>query len=159
MNRSVSAVAPRRPSDDDHRDSTEILQAAFDRSLKVIKWRWRVKITRQSPAATVNVRYVQTVRVEMTADDAVMLARLLEGATLVPGLGPPWMSTGEVARQLHVAQSTIRSWLANGSPKDHPFPQPDERGRGRTFWLKATIDAWQEEHDAIYPRHRPDGGN
>ncbi len=95
----------------------------------------------------------------MTDDDAVMLARVLERATLAPGLGPPWMSTAEVAQQLSVTPSTIRSWLANGNPRDHPFPQPDERGRGRTYWLKATIEAWQEEHDAIHSRRRRDGRN
>ncbi len=120
--RSVSAVPRGRASDGEPLDFAGALQAAFARSRQAIKWWWDVKITPLPGRA----RHA-AVRLDLTADDAAMLARVLDEAQLAPGLDGPWLSTAEAAQQLHVTQSTIRGWLASGKPKGHPFPAPDER--------------------------------
>jgi len=45
--------------------------------------------------------------------------------------------------QSHVRPSTIRGWLSRGAPKGNPFPPPDRRYRGRSYWRRATIEAWR----------------
>lgn len=144
---SVSAVTG-RDAGGGQPDCVELLEAAFRRSKEAIRWWWSVRVSRLPAPGRGGTRPAgAAVRIDLTAEDAAMLARLLNGAALAPGLGLPWLSTAEVAHQISVTQSTIRSWLASGRPQGHPFPDPDERRNGRSYWLKATIDAWKAEHD------------
>jgi len=80
---------------------------------------------------------------KLTTDDAAVLAGLIRAATDRHNAAQDkWMGTAEVARELNVTTSTIRSWLARGLPKENSFPQP-RKHLGRSRWRMSEIDAWR----------------
>jgi predicted DNA-binding transcriptional regulator AlpA len=108
--------------------------------------RWRFQIT---PIARAPGAPAATIRVELTDDDAEALAAALAAAAEhrrggggVRAGGRSLLDTRDVALGLHVSPSTIRSWLSRGGPKGNPFPAPDRRYHGRSYWKRSTIEAW-----------------
>jgi predicted DNA-binding transcriptional regulator AlpA len=80
---------------------------------------------------------------KLTTDDATALAGLIRAATdRYNAAKDKWIGTSDVARELNVTPSTIRSWLARGLPKENPFPQP-RKILGRSRWRISEIDAWR----------------
>jgi predicted DNA-binding transcriptional regulator AlpA len=141
-------VPQRRTNGGKEGDVVESLQDAFKRSRHSIKWPWHVKISRP-PSEKNATQHRVVVRIELTADDAAMLARILDRVELAPGVGGPWMSTAEVAELLHVTQATIRSWFISHKPKRHPFPTPEATRSGRNYWLRSTIEEWKADEDRM----------
>jgi predicted DNA-binding transcriptional regulator AlpA len=79
----------------------------------------------------------------LTDDDATALAGLIRAATdRHTTAQDKWIGTTDVARELNVTPSTIRSWLARGLPKENPFPRP-RKILGRNRWRMSEIDAWR----------------
>ena len=110
---------------------------------------WRIHITPIArPAGSPAAAASPTIRIELTDEDADGLATALAAAAERgrgggPGVGGrSLLDTSDVAGRLHISQSTIRSWLSRGAPKGNPFPPPDRRYHGRSYWKRATIGAW-----------------
>jgi hypothetical protein len=130
------------------------LRKAFVDYGKSARWRWKIRIYSLSPVKNgLSPAVPRVVRVDLTSDDARVLADLLNAATEpetgVPPRGPigAWMGTEDVAARIGVQPSTIRGWVTRHGPKTHPFPAPDEKYRGRNYWKKATADGWKAEQD------------
>jgi len=74
------------------------------------------------------------VRVDLTSEDALALAALVDAANedLSPAPGvpfSPWLDVAEAAAFAGVQPGTLRGWLARGGPKKCPFPLPDRPSR------------------------------
>jgi hypothetical protein len=54
-----------------------------------------------------------------------------------------WIGTADVARELNVTSSTIRSGLTRSLPPDNPFPRPWKE-QGKNQWRMSEIEAWRE---------------
>ena len=126
------------------------LRRAFVDYGKSVKWRWQIRIYSLSPAKDrLSSTVPRVVRVDLTSDDARVLADLLNAATEPDTGSAPrgpigtWLGTEDVAARIGVQPSTIRGWIARHGPKTHPFPAPDEQYRGRNYWKKATADGWK----------------
>lgn len=108
------------------------------------------------------------VRVDLTSEDALMLAALLRSPGLPdyvasctplgrpsaapipdPTPGSGWLDTLEVANLIGNAPSTIRAWIARGGPKHHPFPAPCLRRPHHNFWRKAVVEEWLTQEARI----------
>jgi predicted DNA-binding transcriptional regulator AlpA len=104
------------------------------------RWRAKVQVTGDPPAGR---RPAAHIVLMLTADDAAALTDLIRAATDRHNASQDkWIGTTEVARELNVTPSTIRSWLARGLPKENPFPQP-RKILGRSRWRMSNIDAWR----------------
>jgi predicted DNA-binding transcriptional regulator AlpA len=104
-----------------------------------------------SAAPSAQERSSTRIILTLTPDDAIALAGLIRSAAdRRVGGQDRWIGTAEAARQLCVTQSTIRTWLARGLPRENPFPQPRQTLR-RSRWQQTAIDEWrarQKEIDA-----------
>jgi predicted DNA-binding transcriptional regulator AlpA len=123
----------------------EELREAFSRHGEAVGRRWQVKVFRVAPSD----ERLPGVRVELTCDDATVLAALILASVGPRGsVTDVCLGTAAVARQLHVSQATIRSWLARNLPRQNPFPQP-EKLSGRNQWPQAAIDTWRVRQTQI----------
>ena len=110
--------------------------------------RWRAEVYRISSADG----KLQTIRIEMTSDDAKALAALIRtGNASQPAALGIYLGTAEVARHIHVSQSTIRAWLSRNLPKGNPFPEPEPH-LGRNQWQQPVVDAWWERQKQLQPK-------
>jgi hypothetical protein len=148
-NRTVCVVPGRSGGSPAGGDRVKLLREAFWRYGSAAGQRWRIHITPIAQASGgAAVATAPTIRIELTDEDAGALAAALAAATehsrgggLRMG-GRSLLDTSDVAGGLHVSPSTIRSWLSRGGPKGNPFPPPDRRYHGRSYWKRATIEAW-----------------
>lgn len=148
-----------------HADPAGLLRNAFSRYAESARWRWEVLVYPVPGSQRVQRAGTPTaVRVDLTREDAAVLAALLEDAA-EPGEGRPargpigaWIGTQDVAARIGVQPSTIRGWIARREPKAHPLPVPDGSYRGRNYWQKSTIDAWKTEREHINARRRSTSG-
>lgn len=121
------------------------LRRAVRRCMKENLHAWNVRVDRnrakedKSPDAL-----IITVSLSQTTAD-VLTDSLIDKA---------WMTTGEVAEELNVTDSTIRGWLARGGPKDNPFPPPVSYNTRPYYWHPATIRAWQKHRRQIEQQRR-----
>ena len=140
--RSVGAVQ-RRPGDpSESRTPEQDLREALRCHGVACGYRWRAKVEviADSPA---DRRSAPRIVLKLTADDAAALARLIRAATDRHNAAQDkWIGTADVARELSVTTSTIRSWLARGLPRENPFPPP-RKVLGRSRWRKSEIDTWR----------------
>jgi predicted DNA-binding transcriptional regulator AlpA len=140
--RSVEAV-PRRPRDpSDSRIPDEDLREALRCHAEACGYRWRAKVQviADSPA---DRRSAPRIVLKLTVDDAITLAGLIRAATDRHNAAQDkWVGTVDVARELNVTTSTIRSWLARGLPRENPFPRP-RKILGRSRWRMSEIDTWR----------------
>jgi predicted DNA-binding transcriptional regulator AlpA len=140
--RSVEAV-PRRPGDpSDSRIPDEDLRDALRCHGAACGYRWRAKVQviAESPA---DRRSAPRIVLNLTVDDATALAGLIRAATDRHNAAQDKpMGTADVARELNVTASTIRSWLARGLPRENPFPRP-RKVLGRSRWRMSEIDTWR----------------
>jgi len=125
---------PLRP-DDDLREALRCHGAACD-------YRWRAKVQVVADSSS-DRRSASSVVLKLNTDDAVALAGLIRAATDRHNAAQDkWIGTADVARELNVTTSTVRSWLARGLPRENPFPQP-RKILGRSRWRKSDIDVWR----------------
>jgi hypothetical protein len=87
-------------------------------------------------------------QIDLSREDARTLGDLLLDATDPPGRRPrgpigTWIGTADAARLANVTASTIRSWITRDGPSSNPFPHPDQRYAGRSYWQKKTVDRWR----------------
>lgn len=140
---------PGRPGDSSaDRDRVKLLRDAFWLYSGAAGHRWRFQLTPIARAAGGPAATAATIRIELTDEDAEALAAALataaeqsRGGGLRAG-GRSLLDTRDVAAGLHISPSTIRSWLSRGGPKSNPFPAPDRRYHGRSYWKRSTIEAW-----------------
>jgi hypothetical protein len=124
----------------------KLLRDAFWRYADTAGLRWRAHIT---PIAPATGSAPVTIRIDLTDTDAETLAGVLTAAAerhrggggLRAG-ARNLLDTSDVAHELHISQGTIRSWLSRGGPKGNPFPRPDTRYHGRSYWKRGTIESW-----------------
>jgi hypothetical protein len=127
----------------------DLLRGAFQAWPATAGWQWQALVYPVPPNARARCDGEPTVvRVDLTAPDALALAALIDHASqnLSPAPGAPfspWLGVAEAAAFADVQPATLRGWLARGGPKKHPFPQPDWRIRGRSYWLERTLRAWK----------------
>ena len=129
-------------------DRVKLLHDAFWLYADAAGQSWKIKIglaTSGTGAATSN-----HIRIDLTPADAEALAAVLVAAAEQSRGGGglrvgarSLIDTSDVAGWLHVRPSTIRGWLSRGGPKGNPFPPPDRRYHGRSYWKRATIEAWR----------------
>jgi predicted DNA-binding transcriptional regulator AlpA len=99
-----------------------------------------VQVIADSPA---DRRSAPRIVLKLTIDDAIALAGLIRAATDRHNAAQDKsMGTADVARELNVTTSTIRSWLARGLPRENPFPRP-RKILGRSRWRMSEIDTWR----------------
>jgi predicted DNA-binding transcriptional regulator AlpA len=104
------------------------------------RWRAKVQVIADSP---VDRRPAHRIVLKLTADDAIVLTGLIRAATERHNAAQDKsIGTADVARELNVTTSTIRSWLARGLPKENPFPRP-RKVLGRSRWRMSEIDTWR----------------
>jgi len=108
---------------------------------------WKIKIDlATSGAGTATPNHI---RIDLTPADAEALTALLVAAAEQSRGGGlrvgarSLIDTSDASGWLHVRPSTIRGWLSRGGPKGNPFPPPDRRYHGRSYWKRATIEAWR----------------
>ena len=125
------------------------LRDAFWRYADAAGHRWKIKIGSPSQHADgPDVSHPEVIQIELVVDDAERLADVLTAAAAqVRGGGlrsrpGTLIGTADVAAQLHVQPATIRGWLARHGPKGNPFPAPNERYHGWSYWKQSAIDAW-----------------
>jgi len=144
----VCAVLSRPGGSSANRDRVKLLHDAFWLYADAAGQSWKIKIglaTSGTGAATSN-----HIRIDLTPADAEALAAVLVAAAEQSRGGGglrvgarSLIDTSDVAGWLHVRPSTIRGWLSRGGPKGNPFPPPDRRYHGRSYWKRATIEAWR----------------
>jgi len=127
-------------------DAAELLRGAFQAWPGAAGWRWTALVYPVPPILRTGAPTV--VRVDLTAQDALALAALVDAANkdLSPAPGvpfSPWLDLAEAAAFAGVQPATLRSWLARGGPKHHPFPQPGHRSQGSSYWQERTLRAWK----------------
>lgn len=133
-----------------------LLRDAFWRYRDATGQSWMINVLPIQQAATRAVTATpRTIRIELTDDDAEALAAVLDVATdhsrggglRVGGRG--LSDTSDVAARLCVRPSTVRGWLSRGGPKGNPFPAPDRRYHGRSYWKKASVDEWMRRQEQL----------
>ena len=142
------------------------LRTAFGRYASATGWRWRVRIRALPPQDPDALNAAPAVvRIDLSREDARVLADLLLDAA-DPGERPgprgpieTWIGTSEAARRLGVEAGTIRGWVSRHGPKTHPFPPPEVRYGGRSYWQKKTIDKWKAEQRWLDAQHRASPGH
>ena len=149
------------------------LRTAFGQYASATGWRWKVRIRALPPpepdvpdakpappdAKPASAAPAAAVRIDLSREDARVLADLLLDAADPERPGPrgpieTWIGTSEAARRLGVEPSTIRGWVARHGPMGHPFPAPEVRYGGRSYWQKKTIDKWKAEQRRLDAQHR-----
>jgi hypothetical protein len=135
------------------------LRTAFGQYASATGWRWKVRIRalpQQDPGGHSAAPAV--VRIDLSRADARVLADLLldaaDPAERPRGPIETWIGTGEAARRIGVEAGTIRGWVSRSGPRSHPFPPPDVRYGGRSYWQKKTVDAWQTEQRRLDSQYR-----
>jgi hypothetical protein len=131
------------------KDRVKLLHDAFWLYADAAGQAWKIKIGLARATSGAGTATPNLIRIDLTPADAEALAAVLTAAAEQRRGGGlrvgarSLIDTSDVAGWLHVRPSTIRSWLTRGGPKGNPFPPPDRRYHGRTYWERATVEAWQ----------------
>jgi predicted DNA-binding transcriptional regulator AlpA len=126
-------------------------------------WRWHCHLSQIAGrhARDETLKPARSVRLELTASDALLLATILNAAAdpnweqqpIIRGTVPvlpdldeddTWLTTRQVAERLGVGQKTITGWTARGGPKACPFPK-GTRINYRNYWPATVIDQWDSD--------------
>jgi hypothetical protein len=135
-------------------DRVKLLHDAFWLYADAAGQSWKIKIDLAPAPSGGGAAAPSLIRIDLTAADADALAAVLVAAAEQSRGGGglrvgarSLIDTSDVAGWLHVRPSTIRGWLSRGGPKGNPFPPPDRRYRGRSYWRRATIEAWRTRQE------------
>ena len=134
-------------------DRVKLLHDAFWLYADAAGQSWKIKIDLAPAPSGGGAAAPNLIRIHLTAADADALAAVLVAAAEQSRGGGlrvgarSLIDTSDVAGWLHVRPSTIRGWLSRGGPKGNPFPPPDRRYRGRSYWRRATIEAWRARQE------------
>ena len=130
-------------------DRVKLLHDAFWLYADAAGQSWKIKIGLVPATGGAGITPPDLIRIDLTAADAEALAAVLTAAAEQSRGGGlrvgarSLIDTSDASGWLHVSPSTIRGWLSRGGPKGNPFPPPDRRYHGRSYWKRATIEAWR----------------
>jgi len=145
----VCAVLSRPGGSSASTDRVKLLHDAFWLYADAAGQSWKIKIGLVPATGGAGITPPDLIRIDLTGADAEALAAVLAAAAEQSRGGGlrvgarSLIDTSDASGWLHVSPSTIRGWLSRGGPKGNPFPPPDRRYHGRSYWKRATIEAWR----------------